>query len=353
MRINLILPSFPQGPGGGMKVMFEYANRLSSRGFDVTIYYSLNTPYFHYRKPYILRLLVHKILYPGAKPKWFALNKNIKNRIIRKVDDQYIDNADFTMSTWWSIAYETAKLRHSAGQKINLIQGFEVWKGHNDLVIESYKLPMTHIVINDYLKDLVVTASGHEPFLIYNAIDEREFFVKAPIEERNNATVCMIYSEQPHKGSKDGIEALMLCKEKCPDLTADLFGVYQSPQNLPEWIRYHRMPDNLVDIYNRNAVYLAPNIQEGWDLPATEAMFCGCALVCTDIPGHGAFLRDGECNLAVKVKDAKDMSEKLLTLLLNPQKRVELAKKGHQFSQRFSWDKSINAMLNILNGLKN
>jgi glycosyltransferase involved in cell wall biosynthesis len=346
----MILPFFPKRPGGGFKIMFEYANRLSQQGFDITIYFSLNTSYSRQKYPHSLfiRVAAYNIIYPNAKPRWFNLSKKIKARIIPKVNDNYIDDADYTMSTWWATAFEVYKLSKTKGKKINLIQDFEYWDGYEDLLYESYKLPITHIVINDFLKDLVVKTSGISPTVIYNGIDKNEYFIKTKIEDRKNATICMHYSKGERKGSKYGLEALYLCKKLCPDLSVDLFSISKRPEGLSDWIKFHRDPNNLIDIYNMNAIYFSPNNSEGWDLPATEGMFCGCALVCTDIPGHAPFLRDGDFNLGVKIKDPKDMSEKLLMLLMNPERRIDYAGRGNIFVQRFGWDTSIKKLLDIL-----
>lgn len=289
MRFNMILPFFPKRPGGGCKIMLEYANRLSRQGFDITVYFSLNTSYSRQKYPLTIKVAAYNILYPRARPKWFNLNEKIKTRIIPKVNDNYIDDADYTMSTWWATAFEVYKLSESKGKKINLIQDFGNWTGYENLVYELYKLPITHIVINDFLKDLVMKTSGISPSVIYNGIDKNEFFIKTKIGDRKNTTICMHYSKKEGKGSKYGLEALYLCKELCPDLSVDLFSVSKRPKGLPDWIKFHRNPNNLIDIYNANAIYFAPNNDEGWDLPATEGMFCGCALVCTDNRGMPPF----------------------------------------------------------------
>lgn len=45
MRINFILPFFLKKAGGGSKIMYEYARRLSERGHEVVIYHTIRTPF--------------------------------------------------------------------------------------------------------------------------------------------------------------------------------------------------------------------------------------------------------------------------------------------------------------------
>ena len=37
MRITFVLPVFPRGPIGGFRVVYEYANRLTALGCEVTV----------------------------------------------------------------------------------------------------------------------------------------------------------------------------------------------------------------------------------------------------------------------------------------------------------------------------
>ena len=45
LRINVILPFPATKPVGGAKIMYEYANRLTDRGHEVTIYHSIKRPF--------------------------------------------------------------------------------------------------------------------------------------------------------------------------------------------------------------------------------------------------------------------------------------------------------------------
>lgn len=44
MKLNFILPFFPLKPGGGCKIMYEYANRFGEKGYDVQIYHVTTLP---------------------------------------------------------------------------------------------------------------------------------------------------------------------------------------------------------------------------------------------------------------------------------------------------------------------
>lgn len=348
-KINFILPFFAIQSGGGTKIIFEYANRMAEQGYDVCIYHTNNLPYLKYKFPVELKWLKNIILYPNAKPAWFDFNDRVKTKHIKSITDETIRNADVTIGTWWSVAIEISKLNSSKGKKINLIQDYEIWTGHEILVKKSYTLDMSHIVIADYLEELVFNESDVRPKKIYNAIDEKKFFMQKSIADRNPHSVLMLYSEENRKGTKYGIEALKVLKAKFPDLQATLFGTFSKPLNLEPWITYFRNPSNLVEIYNDNAIFLTVSLHEGWALPPCEAMFSGCALVATDIEGHVSYAVKDKTALLIEPKNVPDTVDKITELLENQTLRIQLATAGNEYVKKFKWENNIQELIKIIN----
>jgi len=341
MRINIVLPFFPKKPVGGIKIMYEYANRLSQLGFEVIIYHSMFVPYVKYRMPVALRLIRIKVFHTNSKPNWFELQQNIRTRTISKINNNTIEDGDIVFSTGFATAYEISKLAKKKGSKFNLIQDHEIWISSEENILKSYKLPLNHIVINDYLCEILEKVNNKKPMLLYNAIDKERFFIKTPIDKRFERSICMLFSEEDRKGSKYGLEAIKKCKQKFPDLKVTFFSVYKRPEYIPEWVEYFKSPVNLIDIYNNSAIYFSPSNGEGWALPPAEALNCGCALVCTDIGGHAAYAIDNKTALLVQTRNIDDMAEKLYILLENYDRRISLAQRGHEFIKKFTWEENI------------
>ena len=350
-KINFILPFFCIKPGGGTKIIFEYANRLAEQGYDVCIYHTNSLPYLKSRFPVALKWIKNTILYPKAKPTWFDFNDEVKTKHIKIISDETIRDADVTIGTWWSVAFEINKLNNFKGKKINLIQGYEVWIGHEDLVKKSYTLDIIHIVIADYLEEIVFKESGVHLKKIYNAIDNNKFFINKKIQERNPFTVMMLYSEEEHKGTQFGLQALRKLKNKFPLLQVTLFGTYKKPANLESWISYYSNPNNLVELYNDNAIFLTVSLHEGWALPPCEAMFSGCALVATDIDGHVSYAIKDKTALLIEPQNVVDTVDKITELLENQALRIQLATVGNEYVQKFKWENNIQELIKIINGI--
>jgi glycosyltransferase involved in cell wall biosynthesis len=354
LTINIILPFPVTKPGGGAKIMYEYANRLYERGHQICIYHSIKRPFKRSKTPTWMKQIV--FFFRGvARPQWFPLHKNILCKIVPEISDRYIKDADIIFSTWWQMAYAISLLDNSKGKKVNLIQDYENWGGQQTLVDESYKLPIHNMVISCYLKKLVEEKSGVSTFHLPNAIDIKKFSKKANEKLRVPFTIIMLYSQEARKGTEYGLKALALVQQKYPKLKVILFGVFPAPINLPSYISYFQKPDNLNDLYNTATIFFSPSLGEGWALPPAEAMACGCAVVCTDIGGHLDYAIHEQTALLVEPKNINDMSEKIITLLENSSLCNKIADNGHRLiTTTFNWSSSTNKLEDYFyNSLKN
>ena len=341
MKVNIIIPFMPFKAGGGLKVMFEYANRLASRGHSVSLYYPARAVYF---KQAFIKSLLKYLLYKYRSSdvlNWFALNERVKVKCIFNISNETIEDGDIIFSTWWSLMFEISKLSGSKGKVFNLIQDIETWGGFEDKVKQSYAIAKsTNLVIAGHLYKYVSEQAGKMPLQIQIAVDEKIFLLKNPISLRDGFTVIMMYSIEPRKGSKYGLQALNELKLKYPSLKVILFSVAEPPAGLPDWIEYYKNYPHLPELYNRAAIFLSPSIQEGCALPPMEAMNCGCAVVCTDIEGHSAYAFDGETALTCKPQNVNGLAERIEHLLENRNLRIKIALQGNEFIKNYSWDAS-------------
>jgi len=351
LKINFILPFKPRRPAGGFRIMYEYANRLAKKGYKVHLTFPIRTPYMKYRLPYFIRCVLSKIEGFGTN-RWFSLDPSITMSYAPEIREGYVPDADIVIATWWATVLEMGKLSSKKGKKINLIQGFENWEGHENLLYESYNMKdTTNIVVASYLKCIVSQHTKNRIELIENGIDNTVYNIKNEIEKRDPVTVAMNYSEQEIKGSKYGLEALKLAKEQLPELQVEVFGISPSPGELPDWITYYRDPAILCDLYNRNAIFISNSFTEGFGLVSVESMFCGCALICTDIEGHQEYAFEGQTALLVEVMNTQQMANKIVYLANNNEYRINLARNGHEYAQRFRWDNAIEKMERVIKSL--
>jgi glycosyltransferase involved in cell wall biosynthesis len=157
-----------------------------------------------------------------------------------------------------------------------------------------------------------------------------------------------MYSEETRKGSIYGMEAIKLVKNIYQDLTVIAFSQYKKPRTMPEWVEFKYLPNNLCEIYNNSAIFMTNSLAEGWGLPATEAMFSGCALICTNVGGHLEFAINNKTALLVEPMNPEQMANAILTLINDNNFRIQIAKQGNEFIQRFCWYKSVERLEQLM-----
>lgn len=350
LRITFVLPGRGQPPAGGNRVVYEYANRLSERGHQVTV---LHVSYLPAVSPSIWRKFRNHILRyiyylatGGWRPSsWFEVVRGVRMIWIPALKPYLIPDADIIVATWWLTAEKIALYSQKKGEKFYLIQGVETWEGHDDRVFETWHLPFKKIVISRWLQD-IFEEIGEKTFYIPNALDFDKFGIDIPLSERNSKHIAMLYHLGPWKGSEDGIAALKFAKEKIPELTAELFGVSSRPEILPNWIKYRSNPSqsDIRAIYNRASIFLAPSHSEGWGLTVAESMACGCAVVATNIGGHREFSEHKKTALLVPVHTPKMLAKQIIRLVRDRPLRIRLARCGAEHITEFKWDNSVSAM---------
>lgn len=351
MNITFILPGAGVQPIGGFKVVYEDANHLSARGHIVSVIH----PAMLDATPHLLDILKKKIRYIQRRVdksylprKWFIIDPRVKMLWVPNLSEKFIPDADVVIATAWQTAEWVADYTAAKGRKYYLLQHYETWAGPEERVRNTWTLPLCKIVIARWLES-IAKELGEKSFYIPNGLDFSKFGLDLPIEERNPRSVMMLYHEQAWKGSQDGIQALSEVRKFYPDLQVTLFGVPEG-SDLPSWIRYYRLPDQILlrKLYNHSAIFLAPSWSEGWGLPASEAMMCGCAVVATDIGGHKEFAIDDHTALLAEPKKPESLANAILRLVEDSEKRLDIARTGNRYIQQFTWQKATDTLEAVL-----
>ncbi len=284
MRITFLLPGRGWKPVGGVKIVYEYANCLARRGHEVTVIHPAlldrDTPWGQFPKK-LVRYMQANVDHSYLPQKWFVMDPRVHMKWVWSLHPRSIPNGDAVIATAWQTAEWVQTYGYSKGKKYYLIQHWEDWDG---VAIERLRRTWTaelhKIVIARWLKDIALEL-GQTAEYIPNGLDFSAFGVDVAITRRSTENIFMLYHEQPWKGTKDGLEALRIVKERHPNLQAVLFGTPAHPQDLPDWAQYIRLPSpaHLRKLYNQSAIFLSPSWTEGWSLPPAEAMQCGLLLV--------------------------------------------------------------------------
>lgn len=357
LKINIILPWFDKRAGGGIKVMYEYAKRLSNRGDDVVVYHSTKTSYTSYENrsnffvwfKYWVRYLYKRNYKINQRPSWFILPDKVVCKRIPYITDSYIRDADICLSTWWGTTFDVVKLKKSKGRKFNLIQAYEtIMTSHPaSLVHDSFQLPLHQIVISKYLYDIVSLHTSKKIYYVPNAIDLDIYRVINPIEMREPHSIIMRYTTQKDKACHYALEAFSVLKEKYTDLEVTLFSSQKKTADIPNWINYVYGTSDTTPLYNKASIFVSSSIEEGWGLPPMEAMACGCACVCTKIPSHLLYMKDRENCLLVEPADSSGIVDQISFLIENPLEIKRISEAAINSMKPYDWENSVDLLENI------
>jgi glycosyltransferase involved in cell wall biosynthesis len=351
MRINFVLPAWSKSPVGGFKIVYEYANRLSTHDYQVCIIHPLSVSDKNLnvlRKcNRLLKSKIHSFLgiIGRRNVRWFTVLPRVKLLITPTLAEKYIPTADIIIATAWETAVEVNRYSADKGKKFYLIQGYEIWSGSKDEVDATWSMPLEKIVVSRWLEEVALSMGQHARY-IPNGIDFSRFTITQAINKRDPRTIGMLYHVHDWKGSAQGIEALRMVKNRFPTMKAIFFSVHKPGPDLPPWIEFHRDPslEKLVEIYNSCSIFVSPSWTEGWGLPATEAMSCGCALVCTDNKGTREYAIHEKTALISRVNDPAPLAENIIRLIENNALRIEIAERGIAFIKQFTWEKALERL---------
>jgi glycosyltransferase involved in cell wall biosynthesis len=345
-KIFFLLPSKCTSPVGGFKVVYEYANRFSSDGYDVTVLYPalLDTECLGAIRKARRWLSFLKTLIKNeySCKTWFNLNDQVKELWVYRFHENIFKEEDIVFAT----AAETAVFimnarRIRATRLYYLIQNYENWIGSEELLIATWKANLKKIVIAPWLRDIAVK-HGQDAELIENGLDFDYFKFTNPIENRSPYTVMMLYHTSENKGCRYAFEALNTAKQRFPELKCLLFGVFDRPEFLPTWYEYYKKPDREThnNLYNQASIFIAPALMEGFGLTPAESMVCGCAVAATDCGGYRTYCKDNETALICESANSLALSSIIIQLITNNNLRISIAQKGNEYIKHFTWDRA-------------
>lgn len=391
MKITFVLPGTGNSITGGMRVVYEYANRLKEKGHEVNVIYPLVPPINADSSLKSLRdqtVGALKNLKKGNKIGWFTLETrlirtaSISPRLVKLVQ-RGVPDADVVVATSWETAYFVNKLLKSKGEKFYFIQHYEIWqmwyneelwrkaeslekdpnklclamhdvvpanaklKKSKSLVDETYKLPLKKITISSWLRELLeVKFNEKVEGVVINGVNFESFHEQ--MGEVREKKIMMPYRVAKDKGTEDGIKALATVKEKHPDVKFVLYGA-ASKENVPDWItKCGNVSDNeLKQLYNSTEIFVLPSWVEGFGLPPMEAMACGCAVASTNVGALPDYAVAGETALISPPRNPEALAANIIELLENEGKLKKIAEAGHKHIQQFTWERATDQIEQI------
>lgn len=166
---------------------------------------------------------------------------------------------------------------------------------------------------------------------------------------------------EPRKGQKYLIEALAIIRDKF-DNFKNIILIIEGTGNQKKYLEklvvdlkleknilFLENEKNIFDIINIFDIFILPSIEyEDFPNVILEAMSLGKPIIGTNIAGIPEQIEDGVNGFVVEPKNVKSLSEAILTLVKNKEKRIKMGTKSFdRFNKLFSYDKIINNYINL------
>jgi phosphatidylinositol alpha-mannosyltransferase len=206
------------------------------------------------------------------------------------------------------------------------------------------------IAVSEIARDTLKDRFQTEAVVIPNGIDSSKFIgIGRRAEWALPNTLGFIGRfDEPRKGLSVLLGAIPKIADEIPNLriliagpgdSAD-FSKQVSPQIRDRVTFLGRISElEKAQFFKSISLYIAPNTGgESFGIILAEAMAAGSAIVASDLPAFKSLLEDGKFGEIFTSQDSNALANSVIALLLNNQRREELAKAGLARSQIFDWN---------------
>ena len=212
------------------------------------------------------------------------------------------------------------------------------------------------VVSSAMLEEVIKLDAGYDQIhVIPMGVDLQNRFVP-PATRVNKGSLLFVGRLVEKKGLRYLIEALPLILKRHPEVCLRIAGDGPEKGNLKaqcaklgisDHVRFLGAVKNerLPALYQTSDVVVFPSViaddgdREGFGLVLVEALGCECATVVTDLPAMRDIIIDGKTGLVVPQKSIRQLAEKVIGLLDDPEMGRLVGKEGRRFVlERYDWD---------------
>lgn len=353
LRVTFVLPGRAPEHSGGIKVVYEYANRLAKRGHRITLvhpaYLMQGSRVLRKAKGALSFLLGVWRLRQWRPDAWFSIDQGAKMLWVPNLSSRWIPDADAVVASAWQTAEWVQAYGSEKGVKLYLIHDYEHYMVADPIIrrrmAATYAAGMYNIVTSPAGVEMLKSCGAPVGIYIPNGLNLDIYGRETDISDKSRVSIGFPTRPEVFKGSVDAVCAIEIVRSKCGASP----GVWSFGRRhlgfIPDWVRFYKRPSDemLCRLYNKSMIFVLPSHYEGWGLSGSEAMACGAALVSTDNGGVQAYAKHGATALLSPIKDPAALADNILKLIHDSELRIKIATQGYSSIQQFTWDRSVNA----------
>lgn len=318
-KIRIIFVLQTMGLSGGIRIVFEHAERLAERGYSVEVW----------------GLDKHA-------PTW-DMHENMKIRTFKnyeRLTTALTKEDAIKVATWWETAFPVWLASVQKGIPVYFIQEFESWFYPDDVVAQAsvvscYRKEFKNMTTSQYNLD-EIRSIGLNATAIPCGYDDTTYKSLNGVKRESDKMLALgrTFFQKNFEFTFKGWKAL---GDKRPTLW--LFGTEPEMAKLDSKIQYITKPSNAEanELYNKATVFVQTSRHEGFSLPPLEAMAAGCPVITTDSHGNRDFCFDGKNCIIVEHDDVEALAKAIKKLFGDPALRQRLSKQGLATAKKYRW----------------
>ena len=364
-KVLIFAPYFYPHKGGLENFCLEIANRLSKKGFEVSVATSIinNEKIFENANGInIYRFCTRNIL--GGTYPIVLFNKSNKKTWKKLKDEKFdisITNTRFFLLSLFGQQFakknniRSFHIEHGTchPQLKNILARFCAYLYDQTLGRITIKLADKVIAISEAAAKFAHQLGANKIDIIYNSIDTSLFKINQ--NNKRNNTIIYIGRLIEAKGIQDLIQAVNNLSTDEYELLIIGDGNYKNilknlAQENPK-IKFlgEKNQAEIILLLNKSLIFVNPSYSEGLPTSVLEAGAMENAVIATDVGGTNEIIINGENGFLIPIKRPDIIEEKLNILISNHSLQEKFSNNIQQtIKSKFDWNTNIEKLANLL-----
>jgi glycosyltransferase involved in cell wall biosynthesis len=206
--------------------------------------------------------------------------------------------------------------------------------------------------------------------VIRNAVDTLRFNPEVRIARRKACRLSLLYAEDDfvllligNDWKKKGLDTLLKALALVSDLPLRLLVVGSDDSSLyrpllerlglQDRVRFEKPSSDVLSFYAAADLYIAPSLEDSFNLPISEAMACGLAVIASANAGASELIRDGETGFILRdPKDHLELASLIRQIQAENEQRLAIGAAASLYLMaNYSWDDNTDKTRQLLESI--